>query len=71
MTPTQVRRYSCVFALAVSSILMGITLNWVTSIPPEVTTNAHSLLVGAVFAPVAAIFKFALDAIDGKIDARD
>lgn len=71
MTPTQVRRYSCVFALGFSSVLMGITLDWVTSIPSEVTTNAHSLLVGAVFAPVAAIFKFALDAIDGKIESSN
>ncbi len=70
MTPTQVRRYSCVFALMLSSVFMGITIDWVTGIPPEVTSNAHSLLVAAVFAPVAAIFKFALDAIDGKIDAK-
>lgn len=70
MTPTQVRRYSCLFALAVCTILMVWVMDWVTDIPAEVTTNAHSLLVGAVFAPVAAIFKFALDAIDGKIDDK-
>ncbi len=68
MTPTQVRRWACLFALTLSTILMCWVMDWVTGIPPEVTTNAHSLLVGAVFAPVAAIFKFALDAIDGKLD---
>jgi len=70
MTPTEYRRLICTFAMGFSAALMVWTFMWVTSIDPEVTNNAHSLLVGAVFAPVAAIFKFALDAFDGKIDSK-
>lgn len=68
MPTAKQRRLICAAAMVFSGLLMVWITSWVTKIPPETTNNAHSLLVGAVFAPVAAIFKFALDAYDGKIE---
>ena len=49
--------------------LMYIAFDWVTTIPHELLGIHHAGLIGAIFAPVAAIFKFSLDfALDGKID---
>ena len=70
MTPTQYRRATCSAVMVFMGALMVWTFNWAIDIPFEQITMAHSALIGCVFAPVAGIFKFAFDAIDGKIDAK-
>ena len=70
MTPAQTRRFYCVAVMIFMGFLMVWSFQWVKSIPFEVINTAHSVLIGCVFAPVAGIFKFAFDSLDGKIDAK-
>lgn len=46
------------------------SFHWLTSASFSDIQTSHGVVIGAVFAPTAAIFKFAFDAIDGKIDDK-
>lgn len=70
MTAVQFRRFICSAVMIFTGGLMVWAFSWATSAPFTDITPAHAGLIGCVYAPVAAIFKFAFDAIDGKIDAK-
>jgi hypothetical protein len=60
-----------VAAMIFTGVLMSLAFEWVTGIPYDQVTLAHGTVIGAVYVPTVAIFKFALDfAQDGKIDDK-
>lgn len=60
-------RWLAVVVMIWSGYIMHWSFNWVTSIPHESIGMHHAGLIAAVYAPIAAIFKFAFDfALDGK-----
>lgn len=62
-------RWLAVIVMFWSAYIMHWSFAWVTSIPHELIGMNHAGLIAAVYAPIAAIFKFAFDyALDGKLD---
>jgi hypothetical protein len=60
-------RYLTIGVMVFCGYLMLITLKW--SIESQHDALGIAAILGAVYTPIAAIFKFALDfALDGKID---
>lgn len=60
-----------VAAMVFTGVLMSLAFNWVTGIPYEQVSVSHGTVIGAVYVPTVAVFKFALDfAQDGKIDNK-
>lgn len=69
MTPTKARRSICTAAMIFSGYLMKSALDWYTTLPPETLTQLNGVDIVGMFASIAAIFKFALDQFDGKVDS--
>ena len=60
-----------VAAMVFTGFLMSFAFEWVTGIPYDQVTVAHGTVIGAMYVPTVALFKFALDfAQDGKIDVK-
>jgi hypothetical protein len=60
-------RWLAVLVMIWAGYIMHWSFDWVTSIPHDQVGMHHAGLIAAVYAPVAAIFKFAFDfALDGE-----
>ena len=70
MTPTQFRRATCIVVMAFSGCFMAAIWSYITTQDLNLMTTASGVLLGSAFASLVALFKFAFDAIDGKIDAK-
>lgn len=54
-----------------SGWIMTKAFNWMIQLQAEEITMQHAAIIGAVYAPIAVVFKFAFDfALDGKIDSN-
>lgn len=61
-------RVLSIIVMAWSGYVMQKTFDWMAAIPHDQIGMHHAGLVAAIYAPIAAIFKFAFDfALDGKI----
>lgn len=61
-------RWLAVAVMIWSGYVMHWFAGWVMDIPHDQIGMHHAGLIAAVYAPVAAIFKFAFDfALDGKV----
>ena len=72
MTPTEFRRASCIAVMVFSGAFMGVIGDYV--LDPQTNLNELStpagVLLGSMFAALVALFRFAFDAFDGKIDDK-
>jgi hypothetical protein len=60
-------RWLAVVVMLWSGYVMNEFATWVMAIAPESLGMHHAGVIAAVFAPIAAIFKFAFDfALDGR-----
>lgn len=65
-------RWLAVAVMIWSGYIMQHFASWLMAIPAESLGMHHAGVIGAVYAPIAAIFKFAFDfALDGSFGKGD